>query len=99
MRSVRLHATSSAATRPRDSYSMLGKRHELALGIISSPADRTARANIRASWLLAPAFADGRATARFVLGDVPCARAAAKGEKALHGDIAFVNASDCSQWH
>ena len=78
---------------------MLGKRHELALGIIATPADRTARANIRASWLLAPAFADGRATARFVLGDVPCARAAVKGEKALHGDIAFVNASDCSPWH
>ena len=32
---------------------MLGKRHELALGIIATPADRTARANIRASWLLA----------------------------------------------
>lgn len=71
---------------------------ELALGIIATPADRSTRDNIRKTWLRDQAFVDGVATARFVLGSAPCAQAHAS-EQLAHGDIAFVNASDCSPWH
>ena len=72
---------------------------ELALGIVAVPADRSTRDNIRATWLRDDAFADGRASARFVIGSAACALSALAKEQSLHGDIAFVNASDCSPWH
>ena len=71
----------------------------LALGIISTPADRTTRDNIRRTWLRDRAFRDGRAAGRFVFGSSTCAHTAADDEQRVHGDVAFVNASDCAPWH
>ena len=72
----------------------------LALGIVAVPADATMRARIRETWLRDSAFVDGRAAGRFVVGAAAtCARAAVNAEHRLHGDIAFVNTSDCHPWH
>ena len=76
--------------------STLGR--QLSLGIVAVPADTTTRDNIRRTWLRAKAFSDGRAAARFVVGSDACTRHVQR-EASQHGDIAFVNASDCSPWH
>ena len=77
----------------------------LALGILAVPADRASRDSLRATMLRDEAVLSGRAVVRFVIGAsrlavASCLRASkVKAEHLQHGDIAFVNASDCQPWY
>ena len=75
-----------------------GRLVDFALGIMVVPARRALRDDIRATWLR-PASRDAGVAAHFVAGQLSqCARTALAAEAALHGDVFFVNSSDCQPW-
>lgn len=73
----------------------------LAIGILSVPTDHRSREFIRGTWLRDEAIVKrGSAVARFVIGARRrCAIHLCVAENDKHGDMAFVNSSDCQPWH
>jgi hypothetical protein len=72
---------------------------QLVLGVLADPANAASRDAMRRTWLLDPAVTTGAAIVRFVIGALaPCAQDTL-GEARSHGDVAYVNTSDCAPWH
>ena len=72
----------------------------LALGVLAVPSDVRQRDSIRATWFQDDSVLQRLIAARFVIGAArPCERSRCDKEARRHGDIAFVNASDCAPWH
>lgn len=71
----------------------------LALGIMITPSLRQSRDAIRRTWFRHAAVVSGEALVRFVAGNVPCAMRALQDEANDHGDMVFVDSSDCQPWY
>lgn len=70
----------------------------LVLGVMTAPAAHVNRRNLRELSHAEPGLARSTRVV-FVLGDVPCAKDSTSQEASRHGDIVYVNSTDCKSWH
>ena len=70
----------------------------LVLGVMTAPAAHVNRKNLRELSHAEPGLARSTRVV-FVLGDVACAKDSTSQEASRHGDIVYVNSTDCKSWH